>query len=50
MLVASYSFQAEYTSTFYVAALFQSTVVLLILSVIFMRRSPLSSVRASLLD
>lgn len=50
MLVASYSFQAEYTSTFYVAALFQSTVVLLVLAVIFMRKTPVSSGRTSLLD
>jgi hypothetical protein len=50
VLVASYSFQAEYSSTFYVAALFQSTVVLIAVAVVAMRRLPRTSGQASLLD
>ena len=50
MLVASYSFQAEYTSTFYAAALFQSTVVLLLIGAVFMRPRRVSSAHSTLLD
>ena len=50
VLVASYSFQAEFTSTVYVAALFQSTMVLLLLTVLFMRPGPVRSARVSMLD
>ena len=42
VLIASYSFQSEFISTYYAAALFQSTIVLLALSVVFMRVRPVS--------
>ncbi len=50
MLVASYCFQAEYTSTFYAAALFQSTVVLLLLAAVFMRPRRINTAQSSLLE
>ena len=48
MLIASYSFQSEFISTYYAAALFQSTVVLIALSVVFMRARPVSNARIRL--
>ena len=50
VLISSYSFQAEFMSTFYAAALFQSTVVLLVLTVVFMRPRRLNTVSGSRLD
>lgn len=40
VLVASYSFQAEFAAGVYLAALFQSTVALLLIAAVFMRRAP----------
>ncbi len=42
VLIASYSFQAEFISTYYAAALFQSTIVMLVLSAVLMRTRPVS--------
>lgn len=50
VLICSYSFQAEFMSTFYAAALFQSTVVLLVLTGVLMRPRRVDGAAASLLD
>lgn len=50
VVVASYSFQAEYVSTFLAAALFQSTVVLIVMTLLFMRPGVVNPAQVSLLD
>lgn len=40
VVVASYSFQSEFAAGVYLAALFQSTVALLLIAVVFMRSAP----------
>ena len=50
VLVASYCFEAEFTSTYYVAAIFQSTIVLIVVGVVFMRRIKRKSAHISLLE
>ena len=50
VLVASYCFEAEFTSTYYVAAMFQSTIVLVVVGIVFMRPTKRKSVRVSLLE
>jgi hypothetical protein len=50
MIVASYCFQAEFDSTYYVAAFFQSTIVLILIAFVAMRRVSLREPGISLLD
>lgn len=49
-IVASYSFQSEFASGVYLAALFQSTVALCGLAVLFMRTSEFSHTEKSILE
>ena len=48
--IANYAIQTEYSASFYVTSFLQSTAVLLIVALLFMRRRRFSSADASLLD